>query len=216
MDDKLKRFVHCDPKFFPYLKTTLEKLPEDIQESVLSNPAFQIISSSDITEECSLLFSFGQPVEHVLHLNMKALSGPDYRIIFRIAYEIAKYAAARQDAQGDTTRLQTELLTQWGFERDVRSMQHCRAIQGSDGYQAGYDWARHQNPDYLLQHFGLYFDEWNAKGLHRVPGDTSAAVQAATNESHLQQDAASEIPLDEAVVEGIMAALKEVQVDHAS
>lgn len=210
MDDRLKRFAHCDPSFFPYLKTTLEQLPEDIRESVLNNQAFEIISSSDITEECSLLFSFSRPVEHVLHLNMRALSGPDYRIIFRIALEIAKYVAMRQDPKGDIAQRQAELLTQWGFERDVRSMQHCRAILGSDGYQAGYNWARHQNPDYLLQHFGLYYDEWNTKGLHRLPGDTKGAVQAATKETLLHQETPGEIPMEEAVVEGIMAALKEV------
>ena len=210
MEDRLKRFTHCDSSFFPYLKTTLEQLPEDIRESVLGNPAFEIISSSDIVEECSLLFSFGKPVEHVLHLNMKALNGPDYRILFRIALEIAKYAAARQKPQGDIDRLQIELLKQWGFERDVRSMQHCRAILDSDGYQAGYNWARHQNPDYLLQHFGLYFDEWNTKGLHRLPTGAKGAVQEATKETLLDQKTTGEIPTDEAVVEGIMAALKEV------
>ena len=213
MDDRLKRFTHCDPKFFPYLKTTLEQLPEDIRESVLGNQAFEIISSSDIMEECSMLFSFGRPIEHVLHLNIKALSGPDYRIIFRIALEIAKYVAMRKEPQGDIAQRQAELLTQWGFERDVRSMQHCRAILGSDGYLAGYNWARHQNPDYLLQHFGLYFDEWNTKGLHRVPSDTKGAVKEATKETLLEQEAPSEIPMDEAVVEGIMAALKEVQLN---
>jgi hypothetical protein len=213
MDDRLERFAHCDPRFFPYLKTTLEKLPEDVRESVLGNPGFQVVSSPGIAEECSLLLSFADPVEHVMHLNMKTLNEPEYRIVFRIAYEFAKYSALRENPEGDIVGRQIDLLNQWGFEKDVRSMQHCRAIQGSDGYMAGYDWARHQSSDYLLQHFGLYYDEWNKGGLRRMPKDSSGAVPPVASEALLDADSADEIPLDEAVMEGIMAALKEVHPD---
>ena len=38
-------------------------------------------------------------------------------------------------------------------------------ISESEGYKTGYDWAKKQNRDYLLQHFGLYFDQRNRQGL---------------------------------------------------
>ena len=36
------------------------------------------------------------------------------------------------------------------------------------GYKKGYEWAITQNKDYLLQHFGLYFNVWNEKGLGQM------------------------------------------------
>jgi hypothetical protein len=53
----------------------------------------------------------------------------------------------------------------WGFEQELEAVRYCRAVFESADYKKGYEWAIKQNKDYLLQHFGLYFDEWNEKGL---------------------------------------------------
>ncbi len=53
----------------------------------------------------------------------------------------------------------------WGFDQEVEASRCDREISESEGFKRGYDWAKKQNHDYLMQHFGLYFDQWNDKGL---------------------------------------------------
>ena len=57
------------------------------------------------------------------------------------------------------------LLSEWGFGKEVDAVRYDQAISESAGYKIGYDWAKKQNQDYLMQHFGLYFDQWNDRGI---------------------------------------------------
>ena len=59
------------------------------------------------------------------------------------------------------------LPNEWGFTKEVEAVRYDRAISESEGYKIGYDWAKKQNHDYLLQHLGLYFDQWNDQGIGR-------------------------------------------------
>jgi len=45
------------------------------------------------------------------------------------------------------------------------AVRYDEAISKSQGYKIGYEWAQKQNLDYLRQHFGLYFDQWNDDGM---------------------------------------------------
>jgi hypothetical protein len=60
------------------------------------------------------------------------------------------------------------LLIKWGFGKEVKAVRYDLVISESEDYRIGYDWAKKQNADYLIQHFGLYFDQWNDRGLGRL------------------------------------------------
>ena len=61
-----------------------------------------------------------------------------------------------------------DLLMKWGFYKEIEASRSDEEISQSEGFKIGYDWAKKQNYDYLMQHFGLYFDQWNEKGLGKV------------------------------------------------
>jgi hypothetical protein len=62
-----------------------------------------------------------------------------------------------------------DLLVRWGFEKEIEAVRYDEALAESEGYKTGYRWAKRQNKEYLMQHFGLYFDGWNESGLGRMP-----------------------------------------------
>ena len=210
MDEKLKRFVHCDPRFFPYLEATLKRLPPEIQDQILTDPGLQILGSDLMSEECSLFCGFPQPVEYLVLLNMKSLNELEHRLVFRVARELAGYEATRQGLDGHSDDHKNAVLEKWGFQEEVASIRHCRAVQESRGYKAGYEWAKRQSPGYLEQHFGLFFDDWNTRGLRHLPAEQLAMVyKAAPKGAMAEEDAAEAVPLDEAMMEGVMVAMKE-------
>jgi hypothetical protein len=122
------------------------------------------------------------------------------------------------------------LLIEWGFEEEVKAMRFDRALAQSKGYQAGYRWARGQSKDYLMQHFSLYFDEWNEKGLgslSRVEVDTlyhlaetGPVLDDATRMSKLDFDASEKNHVQEgfsvrqAFLTGILTAVKELRLNE--
>jgi len=210
MDENLKRFVHCDPRFFPYLEATLKRLPQEIQDQVMTDTELQILGSDLMSEECTLFCGFPQPVEYLVLLNVKSLNEPQHRLVFRIAREIAGYVAMKQGLDGHSDDQKNAILEKWGFQKEVASIRHCRAVQGSRGYKSGYEWAMRQSSDYLQQHFGLFYDEWNIRGLRQWPAKKLEMVlNAASREHSAGEDAAGAIPLDEAMMEGVMSAMKE-------
>jgi hypothetical protein len=210
MDERLKRFVHCDPRFLPYLEATLQRLPPEIQDQVLTDPGLQILGSEHMSEECSLFCGFPQPVEYLVLLNMKSLNEPEHRLGFRMARELAGYFAMKQGLDGHSDDHKNTVLEKWGFQAEVASLRHCRAVQGSRGYKSGYEWAKRQSPGYLEQHFGLFYEEWNSKGLRHLPADKLAMVHRDTpRETLAGEETTGAVPLDEAMMEGVMVAMKE-------
>jgi hypothetical protein len=164
MSQRIQRFKLCDLRFHPYLKWVVERLPEEVREIVLNDMSFQILTDDEIFEALVLRYEFGAPVRHLVYLNTKILREPDHQIIHTIASEIAHYILRKQGTHGLEGKLDN-LLSEWGFGKEVEAVRYDQAISESEGYKIGYDWAKKQNHDYLMQHFGLYFDQWNDKGI---------------------------------------------------
>jgi hypothetical protein len=122
------------------------------------------------------------------------------------------------------------LLIDWGFEKEVKAMRYDRTIAQSEGYKAGYNWARRQSKDYLMQHFSLYFDEWNEKGLGSLAREELGTLYRQAETGSILDDAtrASELDLVEsekdsvqksfsvrqAFLTGILTAVKELRLSE--
>jgi len=102
-----------------------------------------------------------------VYLNSRILTEPDHQIIHTIASEIARYVLKKEGTRSRENKID-ELLIEWGFGKEVEAVYFNQAISESQGYKMGYTWAKRQSRDYLMQHFGLYFDEWNESGLGRM------------------------------------------------
>jgi hypothetical protein len=170
MSARIQRFKLCDLRFHPYLKRVIERLPEEVREIVLNDMSFQILTDDDIFEALVLRYEFGAPVRHLVYLNTKILREPDHQIIHTIAFEIAHYILKKQGAQVWERKL-GNLLIEWGFGKEVEAVRYDEVISKSEGYKIGYDWAKKQDLDYLRQHFGLYFDQWNDDGMGSLSSD---------------------------------------------
>ena len=170
MSQRIQRFKLCDLRFHPYLRRVIERLPEDVREIVLNDMSFQILTDDEIFEELVLRYEFGAPVRNLVYLNTKILREPDHQIIHTIAFEIAHYILKKQGAHVWERKL-GNLLIEWGFGKEVEAVRYDEAISKSDGYKIGYAWAKNQDLDYLRQHFGLYFDQWNDDGMGRLSSD---------------------------------------------
>ena len=164
MSARIQRFKLCDLRFHPYLRRVIERLPEEVREIVLNDMSFQILTDDEIFEELVLRYEFGAPVRHLVYLNTKILREPDHQIIHTIASEIAHYIFKKQGTHESERNLDNLLLV-WNFGKEVEAVRYDQAISKSEGYKIGYDWAKKQDLDYLRQHFGLYFDQWNDAGM---------------------------------------------------
>ena len=152
MSKRIQRFKLCDLRFHPYLKSVIERLPEEVREIVLNDMSFQILTDDDIFEACVLRYEFGAPVRNLVYLNTKILREPDHQIIHTIASEMAHYILKKQDTH-EWERKLDNLLIEWGFGKEVAAVRYDQVISKSEGYKIGYDWAKKQNLDYLRQHF---------------------------------------------------------------
>ena len=228
MDKRIARFKHCDSRFYPYLEKVLGKLPEEVKEDVLNNGALQIVSHEDFHEMCILGYEFDPPVKKLVYLNAKVLKGPEHGMICILAHAIA-HAIVGEKERGQQEKEAEELLMAWGFEQELEAVRYCRAVFESAGYKKGYEWATKQNKDYLLQHFGLYFDEWNEKGLGRMSRKEFERLYDGANlppslvhmpqmenqrDETVGEDRISDVLLsDKAFLSGIMQAVKEIKSD---
>ena len=170
MSARIQRFKLCDLRFHPYLRRVIERLPEDVREIVLNDTSFQILTDDEIFEACVLRYEFGVPVRNLVYLNTKILREPDHQIIHTIAFELAHYILKKQGTHIWERKL-GNLLIEWGFGKEVEAVRYDEEIAKSEGYKIGYDWAKNQDLDYLRQHFGLYFDQWNDDGMGSVTGN---------------------------------------------
>jgi len=164
MDKRINRFKLCDLHFHPYLTRVIERLPEEVREDVLNDKSFQILTDDDALNACVLRYRFSDPVKTLVYLNTKILKEPEHQLVHTIASEIAHYVLSKRKT-GLGSKDIDDLLLQWGFRKEVEAVRYDHAISESEGYKIGYEWAKKQNHDYLMQHFGLYFDQWNDKGL---------------------------------------------------
>lgn len=220
MDARIERFKNCDARFHVYLEKVFSRLPQDVGESILNNEAFQILADAELPNVCGCLLSFDQPVEHLVYLNPKTLIQPDNRLLCSIAWELAEYVLNKEGKESNEKEVE-QLLVKWGFEQEVDSVRYCDAVSRSHAFKAGYEWARKQNKDYLMLHFGLHFDEWNEKGLRKMSKERLEAIRAQTAHNKVlpgaqsagpQTQSVAGIPDEEAAIEGIMVAVKEAKM----
>lgn len=218
MDERIRRFKHCDPRFHPYLDTVFSRLPDDLRDEILEDEGFDILADKELPDICGRCFCFDRPVEKLVYLNPKALMQPDHRLLCSVALEIADYVARKEGVTGDERRIE-ELLVRWGFEREVKSVRFCDAVAGSTAFKSGHEWARGQSEEYLMLHFGLYFDEWNERGLASMSSEKVESFRSKFSPSKLLPDSArrieTEVPegfsADDVFMEGIMVAVKEIK-----
>ena len=228
MDERLKRFKLCDLRFYPYLTMVFDRLPQEIRENVLNDRSFQILTDEDLLNTCVLRYKFGDPVKTLVYFNTKILMEPEHQLIHTIAHEIAHHVLIIRESQVDEKKIE-DLLIHWGFQKEVDAVRYDLAMAESKGYKIGYEWAKSQNQDYLMQHFGLYFDEWNEKGLGRVsdeklelsnhPAETELILEDIIN---LKNREAVELAKDDisetlsprkTMLAGIMTAVKEFKLN---
>ncbi len=224
MDPRIKRFKLCDFKFYPHISSVIERLPEPVREEVLEDTSFQILTDEDALQACVLRYRFSEPVRTLVYLNTNLLKAPEHQLIYTIGFEIAHYILSKKIIDFRTED-KDALLREWGFEKEVAAARSSRTVCESRGYKVGYEWAQKQDPEYLLQHFGLYYDAWNHKGPDTLPGTTSAGFNRKTEPGPIlddiirlkqgeaaeaRRDKFSETPsLRQEVLTGIMAAIKE-------
>jgi hypothetical protein len=229
MDQRIARFKFCDSRFFPYLEKVMNRLPDKVKEDALNNKALQILADKNALDMCVRRYAFDPPAETLIYLNPKILIEPEHIIICMIACEIG-YTILCQSEPDPSGKAVEDLLIHWGFEKEVKAMRYDRTIAQSKGYQAGYRWARRQNEDYLMQHFSLYFDEWNEKGLGSLSREELETLYHQVETGSILDDAtrASELDFDEfekdnvqknfsvrqAFLTGILTAVKELRLNE--
>lgn len=221
------RFERCDPRFFSYLGKVLERLPPDVKKDILDNERFQLLADEAFHEACVWRHRFKGSVENIVCLNTKLLRESEHRIILTIAHEIAMVKAS----EIKTTEVEKEaenLLLKWGFAGELEAVRYDQVIANSEGYKVGYKWAIHQDKDYLLQHFGLYFDEWNKMGWSKRPEGALQMLDQQTDKAAVLKDLSQFKDLKtgesngevgvvspsqrQAILAGIMTAVKEIEL----
>ena len=161
-----------------------------------------------------------------MYINIKTLNHPKYKLIYTIAHEIAGYVVGKGRGEFDEKKTE-ETLIGWGFENEVEAVRYDQAISETEGYRVGYEWAKRRDKEYLWQHFGLYFYEWNEKGLgkmsserfellHTQPHTSSIFVDMTQSRKQTQLESNKDsiigsVSLGESIIGGIMAAVKEMK-----
>lgn len=215
MDQRLSRFQFCDSWLYPFLDRVFSRLPENLREEILNDEGFQIISDATLPDICGHCFQFDQPVTFLVYLNPELALQPEHRLECSIAMELANYVSIQEQSAGDPQRIQ-ELLMGWGFVNELNAVCVCSAVAGSKAFKDGYEWALKQSEDYLMLHFGIYYDDWNLKGLVDMPEDRLEKLRAHVSKQRLLPTSAKKhdeklpegVSITEVLIEGIMSALK--------
>jgi hypothetical protein len=225
MEQIIQQFKHCDSRFYPHIEKVLKRLPEEVTEKLCNDTGFQILAGDDLLVLCVVRYEFDEPVKRLVYLNTKLLMEPEHQLIYTIANEIARYVSREEDAEVVEKKTE-DLLIKWGFEEELEAYRYDTAIAESKGYQIGYDWAKNQSKDYVLRHFGLYFDEWNKKGLRKmskeqfemiharaetVIRDEADKISKEDHKEHERAPAKEGLSRVEAIIAGIMTAVKEIK-----
>ena len=229
METLKKRFRYLDSRFLPYLETVLNRVPAGVKEDILKHGDFQLIADDGFLDQCVLRQTFEQPVHSFCYINTKILREPDHRILLAVASQMAFYCCSRERPEPEC-RDAEEILKQWGFQEELDAVRRDEIIAQSEGYQVGYKWAKRQNKEYLVQHFGLYFDQWNTRGWGQGSEELEREIERRNGtSSFLEELAKARTPAAaaapgradtgtasprRAVLAGIMSALKEIELQE--
>ena len=225
MEQIMQQFKHCDSRFYPHIEKVLKRLPKEVVEKLRNDTGFTMLAGDDLLVLCVVRYEFDEPVKRLVYLNTKLLMEPEHQLIYTIAYEIARYVSGKGNAEVIEKKTE-DLLIKWGFEEELEAYRYDMAIAESKGYQTGYKWAKKQSEDYILRHFGLYFDEWNTKGLRKMSKEQFEMIHARAEtiirdkagtipqkdyKEHKRAPSEGDLPRVEAIIAGIMTAVKEIK-----
>ena len=218
MDERIKRFTLCDVRFYPYLDQVLERTPTEVKEDVLGNTGFQILADPGMGDSCTLHYSCARPMEYLVFINPNALRRAEYQIVYAIARELAFYRCSASDREPAEEQIE-RLLLDWGFEPEIRAVAHEKKVTASQSYKIGYEWAKKQSREYLMQHFGLFLEEWITAGTRKMADLGRRAAEARIDVNSMvmpgAEDAASEaeaFSARDAITAGIMEAIREMSM----
>ncbi|MFZ0613789.1 MAG: hypothetical protein WAM73_16240, partial [Desulfobacterales bacterium] len=141
---------------------------------------------------------------------------------------------AGKDGKDVSSREAEDLLKKWDFTAELDAVRYDQTVAQTESYRRGYNWARHQNKEYLLTHFGLYRESWDTGSWGRPARENraeapdlpetvlpvleeimkTAAHEAGEARPRVETGAAEP---KEAMMAGIMRALKEIEwLEHYS
>jgi hypothetical protein len=221
------RFQHCDQRFFPYLEKVLSRLPGEIASELLESTKFQIVASDDFQDACVLSRSFPAPLQTLVYVNTKILKEAEHMILLALASQVAFFVAGKNGNEVPSREAE-ELLKHWGFSNELDAVRYDQTVAHTESFRVGYNWAMHQDKDYLLTHFGLYRESWSTGGWGKPARDKGAETPDLPEEAlpvleEIMKAAAPEggetkrrteteaAEPKEAMLAGIMRALKEIE-----
>lgn len=173
MEKLAARFEYCDRRFYPYIQKVFSRLPGEIASGLFGNTSFQIVASDDFHDACVLSRKFRFPTLNLVYLNTKILMESEPMILLAIASQVAFYVAEK-DGKDVSSREAEDLLKHWGFTEELDAVRHDQTVAQTESYRRGYNWARHQDKDYLLTHFGLYREAWGTGGWRKLVRENCA------------------------------------------
>jgi len=163
MRKEILRFKRCDDRFYPYIESALDRMPEEVKEALLNDEGFEILSSDDFNTAHGLYYNFDKQITNIVYLNTRHLSSPKKMIVHTIAHEFAHYSIGGGDSMLFEKEAE-ELLVKWGFGEDVNQIKYHLPIIESKGYEIGYEWAKKKGEKYLSIFF-QYYEEWDNEQL---------------------------------------------------
>ena len=227
MEKMQARFQHCDQRFFPYLEKVFSRLPGEITSELLDSTKFQIVASDDFHDACVLSRNFPAPLQTLVFVNTKILKEAEHMILLAIASQVAFFVAGR-NGQEVPSREAEELLKNWGFAEELDAVRYDQTVAQTQSFRIGYKWARHQDKDYLLTHFGLYRETWGTRGWGKPARKKGAErpdlseealpvleeimkAAAPVGEETKRRAETGATETKESMLAGIMRALKEIE-----
>ena len=227
MEKMQARFPHCDQRFFPYIEKVLSRLPGEITSELRENTKFQIVASDDFQDACVLSRRFPSPLQTLVYVNTKILKEAEHMILLAIASQVAFFVAGKNGKEVPSREAE-ELLKTWGFTEELDAVRYDQVVAQTESYRIGYNWAMHQDKDYLLTHFGIYRDSWGTGGWGRpakqkraeAPGFPEEALPVLEEIMKTAAHGAGEVKHrteagvaepKESMLAGIMRALKEME-----
>jgi hypothetical protein len=135
---------------------------------------------------------------------------------------------AGKNGKEASSREAEEVLKNWGFTEELDAVRYDQTVAQTESFRIGYNWAMHQDKDYLLTHFGIYRDSWGTESwgnaakkkqaealdlpdkVQPVLEEIMKAAAPEGGETKRRTETGAAEP-KESMLAGIMRALKEIE-----
>jgi hypothetical protein len=118
---RVARFTHCDPNFYPYIEKVLRRLPKGVRiKQVLEDLSFEIVTFDDTNGQFFLL---PNQIQSFLVLDRSLLKQAESVIIYTIARQLAYKTIGKRDTVLYAKEAE-ELLIKWGFADEMWEMKN--------------------------------------------------------------------------------------------